>query len=144
MPSGYNGVPPASCHPNRPHYGKGLCHSCWSTRNRRNNPKKLAQHRAYSRHYNKKFSKRRRFNIKKYKYGITEPYFDALLLKQKNSCKICKHFFSEELYPCVDHDHQSGKIRGLLCAKCNYGLGNFKDDVKRLAAAIDYLLEQRR
>lgn len=139
MPSGHKGVPPAPCHPNRPHYAKGLCMSCYSVINRRNNPKKMASHRAYSKHYAKR--PQRAINIRRYKYGITKESYDVLLLKQHNACAICKQFFSKELYPCIDHDHKTEKVRGLLCARCNYGLGDFKDNPKRLAAAIEYLLE---
>ena len=64
-----------------------------------------------------------------------------MLFKQNHQCLICgkrhenkKH---ERLY--VDHNHQTDKIRGLLCHDCNVGLGNFKDDKILLQKAIDYL-----
>jgi hypothetical protein len=40
----------------------------------------------------------------------------------------------------IDHDHMSGTIRGLLCRKCNSGIGLFEDDISRLTNAIEYLI----
>jgi len=83
----------------------------------------------------------RKYNIQK--YGITIDEYDALLEAQDGCCAVCG-----TLYPgkqgrfCVDHDHTTGKIRGLLCATCNLGLGHFQDDVERLQLAIDYLNKQ--
>lgn len=56
---------------------------------------------------------------------------------QGGVCAICECPDKKRLS--VDHDHQTGKIRGLLCANCNLALGNFKDDPDRLAKAIVYL-----
>lgn len=75
-------------------------------------------------------------------YGMSEEDYNRLLETQNGLCGICKtdqswnnkskHFF-------VDHCHDTGKIRGLLCDRCNRGLGYFKDDKEALAAAIKYL-----
>jgi hypothetical protein len=57
-------------------------------------------------------------------------------------CKICKTHYSEfSKRLAVDHDHNTGKIRGLLCLYCNTGLGKFKDSTKLLNEAIKYLEE---
>lgn len=60
---------------------------------------------------------------------------------QDGLCAICKAPETPEpkgnLH--VDHDHTSGRVRGLLCFPCNAGLGSFKDDIERLEAAIEYL-----
>lgn len=83
-----------------------------------------------------------RSNIRQ--YGITPEDFDAMLAAQNGRCAICgeppdpdgKGAYSR-LH--IDHDHQTGVVRGLLCGRCNQGLGYFKDDPARLSAAIDYL-----
>src|SRR6267142_1795993 len=58
-------------------------------------------------------------------------------LIQENSCAICGVSFSRT--PHVDHCHVTGKIRGLLCSKCNRGLGFFQDSVQTLESAVRYL-----
>jgi hypothetical protein len=81
----------------------------------------------------------------KAKFGISLNVFNQMLLAQDNRCKICyslnpgasKRFFS------VDHDHGTGKIRGILCHGCNAGLGMFKDNQASLIAAAKYLEEAK-
>jgi hypothetical protein len=76
-------------------------------------------------------------------YGISLEEYNALAEAQGHKCAICgasdaqstiskKHFF-------VDHCHETGKVRGLLCNHCNRGLGAFKDNTEFLAKAIAYL-----
>ena len=75
-------------------------------------------------------------------YGIS--FDDALKMfdEQKGKCKIC----GDDMHKgkrgfCVDHDHKTGKVRGILCNHCNSGLGMFKDNTKSLENAIKYLKE---
>lgn len=75
-------------------------------------------------------------------YGLRIEEYNALLSEQENKCKICgkKHNSSLKrgrLY--VDHDHLSGKVRGLLCGSCNSALGHFNDDIVLLEQAIKYI-----
>lgn len=69
--------------------------------------------------------------------------YDILFAEQKGRCAICFSTIldsdSKDKRLCIDHDHETGEVRGLLCRKCNLGLANFKDDIDRLYAAIDYL-----
>ena len=64
--------------------------------------------------------------------------YQQLLLRQKGKCKICGGISNGKRLS-IDHDHQTGKIRGLLCDNCNFGLGWFKDNIEVLKRAISYL-----
>lgn len=75
------------------------------------------------------------------KYGISLDEYDRLLEKQNYTCDICNKPQVVSKRMCVDHDHDTGKVRGLLCHHCNTGLGKFQDDKKLLEAAIQYLIE---
>jgi hypothetical protein len=72
-------------------------------------------------------------------YGITAAEAEALLTSQGGVCAICRTDEWGDLAPHVDHDHESGAVRGVLCQACNHGLGKFRDDPGRLRAAADYL-----
>lgn len=76
----------------------------------------------------------------KYTTGVKRAVHLATLYSlQHGRCAICQEERTpEQLF--IDHDHASGRVRGLLCPSCNTGLGNFKDDVKRLEKARSYLL----
>lgn len=54
-------------------------------------------------------------------------------------CEICGDVFNSKVAKHVDHDHETGKIRGALCNKCNMGLGSFEDNINRMRLAISYL-----
>lgn len=66
-------------------------------------------------------------------YGLSVEEFEQL--KREGKCAICGG--TERL--CIDHCHISKRVRGVLCASCNKGLGFFKDDANRIRAAIEYL-----
>lgn len=72
--------------------------------------------------------------------GITLKQYDKLLEKQNNKCKICgtKIPGGRGRFH-IDHNHSTGKIRGLLCMNCNRMLGHAKDNIEVLAKAIIYL-----
>ena len=75
------------------------------------------------------------------KYGISLEDYNMFLEKQGGKCAICGTEIGDSngnrLY--VDHNHKTGKVRGLLCANCNFGIGSLKDDVEILKKAILYL-----
>lgn len=74
-------------------------------------------------------------------YGITVEDYQEMLVAQDYRCAICdipaNQATKKKLY--VDHCHKTDEVRGLLCAQCNTGLGNFKDDTDSLLRAISYL-----
>lgn len=70
-------------------------------------------------------------------YGMTVDEWDALVLDQFGLCALCRQHVGDGLV--VDHCHRAGHVRGLLCAKCNCGLGQFDDDPQRLESAANYL-----
>ena len=82
------------------------------------------------------------------RFRILHTDYDKMLALQDNKCAICNSSVPSEgrdsTYFNVDHDHSTGKVRGLLCTKCNVGLGNFKDNTDLLHKAIDYLIQHRK
>ena len=79
----------------------------------------------------------RKYDLKR-RYGLSLGDFDRMLSDQKYSCGICGTKL-ESTTACVDHDHESGITRALLCRTCNTGLGHFKDSREIVLAAADYL-----
>lgn len=75
----------------------------------------------------------------KFKFGITMADYLAMLEAQGGVCAICGETCRSGRSLAVDHDHRSGRVRGLLCAGCNGGLGLLLDDAERVAAAARYL-----
>lgn len=72
-------------------------------------------------------------------YGLSLDEYASMLQRQDGKCAIC---FGPPISPrplAVDHDHATGKVRGLLCDRCNHGLGHFCDSPIRLSSAIAYL-----
>lgn len=90
--------------------------------------------------------KRRRWIKVKTKYGLTKEQYEQMVLEHDNKCAICRMPEKEldgnhgsPLSLSVDHNHATGKVRGLLCRQCNIGIGRLKEDVGILQNAIDYL-----
>lgn len=72
-------------------------------------------------------------------HGLTTSEFASLLNNQDNCCAICRCAFVHDQQRHVDHDHETGKLRGILCAACNLGIGMFHDNPAVLLKAVDYL-----
>jgi hypothetical protein len=73
------------------------------------------------------------------KYGITPEQFDELFEAQGRVCAICKTGVATKNGWHIDHCHETKRVRGLLCHRCNLMLGNARDSVVFLAEAISYL-----
>ena len=77
------------------------------------------------------------------RYGINQLDYTKMLEAQDHSCAICgTEDPSPKKYLCVDHNHDTGEVRGLLCHSCNTGLGMFKDDPNNLLKANEYLTKR--
>lgn len=79
-------------------------------------------------------------------YGVTPEWYDAALEAQGGVCAICGQpetvmRFGKLKLLAVDHDHATGKPRGLLCQGCNQGIGHLGEDLGRMEAAARYLEE---
>ena len=80
-----------------------------------------------------------RKNNLKYNYNLTPEEYNNLIIYQNNMCSICGKTFKIDDKICIDHNHKTKKLRGLLCDNCNKGLGHFKDSTSILENAILYL-----
>lgn len=148
---------PAKCHPERRHYGHGLCQQCWREQMPpvRGAEKVMAPchpdqihwakgkcKNCYSREYMKTRAQTDRRLRRVYGIGIEE--YDRLLAAQGCVCAICgeperqthKGTLKELT---VDHDHETGAVRGLLCHRCNSALGQVQDNTEVLYNAMIYL-----
>ncbi len=79
-------------------------------------------------------------------YGMTAEEYDEYLTRQNSACAVCykpetiiNHVSGRVAALSVDHDHQTGRIRGLLCQKCNHALGKLRDDPMRIEALLNYV-----
>ena len=72
-------------------------------------------------------------------YNITEDIYRDYITSNKGCCPICKESLDWSGIPHVDHDHETGEFRGVLCGQCNVGLGSFRDNVTSLENAKQYL-----
>lgn len=117
--------------------GVGLCDSCYVKRRRSRNPDHF---RMLNNKRNANYLAKRpglsalRHRLKR--YGLTVIAYDALLARQHNQCQICLRHMAR---PCVDHDHSTGKVRGLLCTKCNSGIALLTESGFVMARAVAYL-----
>lgn len=87
------------------------------------------------------WERHRRRSWLKQKYGITPERYDDILSTQGGVCAICKQPPDDPrgYRMHVDHDHATGRVRGILCGPCNQGIGRLGDSIERLRAAIEYL-----
>ena len=142
---------PSTCHPDRKHHARGLCYQCYTAQWQQQNRDKirtydreryqqnLQQQRARSRTLyasNPRLRLYRRSWALQRKYGITEEDYQRLYAQQNGRCPICLHQFAKLF---VDHNHDTGVIRGLLCIGCNRSIGQLGDTQEGLERALAYL-----
>lgn len=123
----------------------GLNRRCKPCARARLNKYRKANPEATRKLYNKEYDRIRRVDPDyryRREYGMERGEYDALVEKQGGKCGICG--VTENLNRnrwCVDHDHSTGKVRGLLCVKCNTGIGNLGDTLEAVERAVKYLKE---
>lgn len=139
------------------YYAKGLCRKCYEKDLKIRNPEYAERQRENVRKWahdnpdrkrrsdaaaqRRSLPENRRARTLRNRFGITQDDYLSMLEKQNGKCAICgmaveeynqKHFH-------IDHDHNTGKIRGLLCFRCNYCIGWMGENVDILERAIQYL-----
>ena len=127
----------STCHPEKLNKAGGLCANCYARDRYNNVPGNKEKVKLNSRNYTKKnpekiweFNLRQKFRLERYQY-------DQLLVAQGYGCAICREIIQGKL--AVDHNHKDGRVRGLLCNKCNMGIGLFNDNPVLLKEAVLYL-----
>lgn len=130
--------------------GKNVCRICRNSYMREWNSRHRESVRNRDREYKKKFPDKFRDSRLRSTFGISLDDYNAIFIKQNGVCAICERFdISYNMHGviknlCVDHDHKTGSVRGLLCMRCNKALGSFYDDISLLKNAIKYLSSQER
>lgn len=145
----------ASCHTELDVYCKGLCRNCYEKQLRENNPEYAKRQKENSKNWHiknkkhkKEYDRNRRsiigpetekrflnhiFNC----YGLSKDAYDKMMIKCEGKCMLCKQKPKKKLH--IDHDHTTGKIRGLLCARCNWFLAVVEKDKTILNRIKTYL-----
>ena len=81
-------------------------------------------------------------------YGLTADRYQQLLKQQNGKCAICNGQANSSRIKhtelCIDHCHETGVVRGLLCSRCNLGIGNFGDNIELMLAAVEYLKSRKK
>lgn len=111
-----------------------FCKPCWQAETSAYAKRRRAT--GWRQKTNKEYERKR--TLRRF-YGLSVEQYDDLLTHQKGLCAICKNPPKKDSFLYVDHDHKTDLIRGLLCTRCNSGLGHFADSVNSLELAVSYL-----
>jgi hypothetical protein len=114
------------CHTDRSHEARGMCSPCYNVWRRLSTDPVVW------------FAKKREEKYKR-SYGITTEQYDAMLAQQDYTCAICHKPCRSGRRLAVDHDHQTNRVRGLLCSFCNRLLGSYEANPTFFTKADDYL-----
>jgi hypothetical protein len=85
------------------------------------------------------YKAKKKIHSLRYNYGLSEAEYEAMLIQQDNKCKICRS--EQGLF--VDHNHLTGKVRGLICRNCNTAIGMLKADngTQLIESTLKYISE---
>jgi hypothetical protein len=145
---------PATCHTDRPLYARSRCRSCYEKLLKKANPAFAERQRKNCRDWGaanaakkkaadsawlaKKDPEWRRARYLR-RYGLTPERYDAILAGQCGACRICRQRPKSGKALAVDHCHETGRVRGLLCFRCNFGLSFFAEDAQTLFRAARHV-----
>lgn len=146
-------------HGDRPKHARGLCKSCYDKFLKQRDPEYAERQKQNTRNWaekrtpeqaekdrkryaarqkDPKHKRAKRESRLKKKYGITIDDYEAMLRKQNGCCAICERKPGKRSLH-VDHCHDTGRVRGLLCFRCNFGLSWFNEDQELLRKAARYV-----
>ena len=144
--SGCGNMFPASGFPVKGKHRTAQCKPCRNRYMREWNAKNREAVRERHKEYKRRYPEAYRDSHLRHLFGISLAQYEEMLTAQGGVCAICKNpetaLHNRTKMPkrlAVDHCHDSGAVRGLLCSGCNTGLGNFKDSRAALEAALAYL-----
>jgi len=107
---------------------------------RKNNHEEIRKsNREYFKEHQEKIKKYFKLRNLKYKHNLSYKDWLSIWEEQNGKCLICGKTFTKPSDAHVDHNHETGEIRGLLCGKCNRGIGMFDDNPEIMIKAIEYL-----
>lgn len=134
------------------HYGKGLCFKCYMDdylpRYRAEHGERLNKERKERYHNDPEYKEHLKDTKYKSQFGISLEDYNRMLESQNNLCAICKQPETETntrggkgkiVALAVDHNHETGQVRGLLCGKCNRAVGNLRDSILIAESLVEYL-----
>lgn len=137
------GLPNECGHLDRPHFGKGRCQECYK-RWYHNLDSVKEKRKIYQDKNKDRYAASCRQTHMKKKYGLGIDSYESMLSSQNGLCAICGNLETAIINGkiknlCIDHDHVTGKIRGLLCQNCNQMIGHGQDNSEILEAGAAYL-----
>ena len=146
---------PATCHPKKVNWARGLCKNCYDKWLRKNNPTYVEKQRRNTAAWHKLHPEKVRQNSRNFlakqqpdyerkrhlkrNWGITQGQYEEMLAKQDGKCAICLRPPKANRNLAIDHCHETGQIRGLLCFRCNFGLSFFSESAEVMSRAARYL-----
>ena len=130
------------------HRGTKRCKECYKKKNNKRALEYYSENRDKIIKYNKQYildnpDKSIQYNWKKQgMVGMTVKRYDELFKNQEGCCAICGNTSKKRLS--VDHNHETGEIRALLCGKCNTGIGQLQDNEDIVRKALEYIIKYNR
>jgi hypothetical protein len=147
-------------HEDRYIYCKNLCKSCYNTYLKNTNPEYASKQRRNTAEWIRNNSERKKESDKKWvakqdkaylksykrmkqieSYGLSLQQYEDMKANQNGVCAICNKIPANNKSLQIDHNHRTGKVRGLLCFRCNFGMSYFSEDVERFKRVVVYLEE---